>query len=241
MPVDEEAEERVPLTDTGVVADKAGAPDMRIEDDDQPAEEESSEGDGPTPREQQALELSRLNAEELEQARGEVQMKERRIADLTAMVEELEAGAGAGGQGVAWDDEKVEMREALQGLKEAVAERDQRVEELEEVKTNLQESYEARLEEKEIAIEELRKEADLVAVGLRDQIDNLKLSVADQKGKGADAKKAVGAEYEAKMDELREQQKKELAAKEAEVAKVRAEKKQIEDDAAGSAKTIKKL
>ena len=130
------------------------------------------------------------------------------------MVEELEAAAAAGdartpGEGVGLEDaEKAEMEQSLQELQAAVAEREARVEELEAVRADMQESYEMRIEEKEEAMQELAKEQELYASELKAQIDNLKLSVADQKDKGAGAQKAAEAEYQRRKAELEEQTQK---------------------------------
>ena len=78
-------------------------------------------------------------------------------------------------------------------------------------------------------------------MGMKDQIENLKLSVADQKDKGAGLAKEVEAQYQKKMAAQEEKQKEELKAKESEIAKVKAEKKKVEEEFAGSSKTIKKL
>ena len=73
--------------------------------------------------------------------------------DLEQMVESLEAAAG--GEGIDWEEEKVEMRQHLADLKDAVAEREERAQELEEVNANMRESFELRIEEKERALAEL--------------------------------------------------------------------------------------
>ena len=119
--------------------------------------------------------------------------------------------------------------------------KDDKLEEFEAMKIAMTEQYELNLAEKEDAQDEMKKEHELYTLQLSEQIIGLEKALKEHRNSGDAIQKAVQAEHDKKLLEVKKQHEKKVEAKQEEIRGLSTEIETMKFEAIQKGKEIDEL